>query len=170
MMSKGPCIDRYNRVRGFISRKMFLCGTVLCIASGVSSIFMTTKDTPHVPKSLLGPETPLLWKPNKIYKRSICIYSVTHSKNIKKKKRRKKRSSLCVSAVAKLTITYEHAGSIPGLAQWAKDPALLWLWYRLAAVAPSRPLAWEIPYATSVALKKKKNLQEFPLWFSKLRT
>ena len=27
------------------------------------------------------------------------------------------------------------AGSIPGLAQGVKDPALLWLWCRLAATA-----------------------------------
>ena len=33
---------------------------------------------------------------------------------------------------------------------------LLWLWCRLAAVAPSRPLAWEPPYATGAALKKNK--------------
>ena len=36
----------------------------------------------------------------------------------------------------------------PGLAQWVKDPALLWLWCRPAATAPIRPLAWEPPYAT----------------------
>ena len=36
------------------------------------------------------------------------------------------------------------------------DLALLWLWCRLAAVAPIGPLAWEPPYATSVALKSKK--------------
>ena len=35
-------------------------------------------------------------------------------------------------------------------------PALLWLWHRLAAAAPIQPLAWEFPYATSVALKKQK--------------
>ena len=33
---------------------------------------------------------------------------------------------------------------------------LLWLWCRLAAVAPIQPLAWEPPYAVGVALKKKK--------------
>ena len=37
----------------------------------------------------------------------------------------------------------------------SSDPAWLWLWRRLAAAAPIRPLAWEPPYATSVALKKK---------------
>ena len=33
---------------------------------------------------------------------------------------------------------------------------MLWLWYRLAAVALIRPLAWEPPYATSAFLKSKK--------------
>ena len=44
------------------------------------------------------------------------------------------------------------------------DPALLWLWPRLAATAPIRPLAWEPPYAAGAAQeiakrqkKKKKN-------------
>ena len=30
------------------------------------------------------------------------------------------------------------------------------LWYRPAVLAPIRPLAWQLPYATDVALKKKK--------------
>ena len=36
------------------------------------------------------------------------------------------------------------------------DPALLWLWRRLAATAPIRPLAWEPPYATGSGPKKGK--------------
>ena len=33
---------------------------------------------------------------------------------------------------------------------------LLWLWFRLAATVPIQPLAWELPYAVDVALKKAK--------------
>ena len=36
------------------------------------------------------------------------------------------------------------------------DPALLQLWRRPAAAAPVQSLAWELPYATDVALKIKK--------------
>ena len=36
------------------------------------------------------------------------------------------------------------------------DPELLWLWCRLAAVAPIRPLAWEQPYVAGTALEKTK--------------
>ena len=36
------------------------------------------------------------------------------------------------------------------------DPALLWLWCRPAAVAQIQPLAWEIPNAVGVALKRPK--------------
>ena len=52
------------------------------------------------------------------------------------------------------TRNYEVSGSIPGLAQWVNDLALLWLWCRLAT-APIRPLAWEPPYATGAVLEKK---------------
>ena len=38
----------------------------------------------------------------------------------------------------------------------SSDLALLWLWCRPAATAMIRPLAWEPPYATGSALKKKR--------------
>ena len=64
---------------------------------------------------------------------------------------------------------------IPGLAHWVKnlgmaascgvghrcgsDPVLPWLWHRAAAAASIQPLAWELPYAAGVALKRKKERQ-----------
>jgi len=36
------------------------------------------------------------------------------------------------------------------------DPTLLWLWSRLGATTPIRPLAWEPPYATGAVLKRKR--------------
>ena len=47
-------------------------------------------------------------------------------------------------------------GLIPGLTQWVKHSALLWLWHMLAAAALIQPLGWELPYAMGVALKRKK--------------
>ena len=55
-----------------------------------------------------------------------------------------------------LTSIYEDKGPIPGLAQGIKDLALQWLWHRPVTTALIQPIAWEPPYAASVALKRPK--------------
>ena len=45
-----------------------------------------------------------------------------------------------------------------------RSSELLWLWCRPAAIALIRPLAWELPHAANVALKRqwtKKIVSEF---------
>ena len=55
------------------------------------------------------------------------------------------------------TRNHEVASLIPRLAQWVRDPALLWLWRRLVATPPIRPLAWEPPCASGAALEKEND-------------
>ena len=59
------------------------------------------------------------------------------------------------------TRNHEVVGLTPGLTQWVKDPALLWLglWCRSTATALIRPLAWESPHAAGATLKSKKREQ-----------
>ena len=66
-------------------------------------------------------------------------------------------SSHCGTVERNLTSNHDGVGSITGLALWIKNPALLWLWHRPAAVAPISSLAWEPPYATCAALKSNNN-------------
>ena len=70
------------------------------------------------------------------------------------------------------TRNHEVVGSIPGLVsvgegsgiavscgvggRCGSSSALLWLWHRPAAVVRFDFLAWELPYAAGVALKRKR--------------
>ena len=40
--------------------------------------------------------------------------------------------------------------------RWGSDLALLWLWCMPMAAALVQPLAWELPYAVGVTLKRQQ--------------
>ena len=52
----------------------------------------------------------------------------------------------------------------------SSDPVWPWLWHRLAAAGLTRPLAWEIPYSSRGAEKKKKERKLYSFWVSNVRT
>ena len=54
---------------------------------------------------------------------------------LRETKKDKYQSSHCGSVLTNPTRIHEDEGTIPSLGQWVKDPALLWLWCRLAATA-----------------------------------
>ena len=86
---------------------------------------------------------------------------------------------LVAQRVKNPTSIHEDVGSTPGLAQWAKEPALptgcsmghrcsldlawLWLWLWLTAAALIPPLAQKLTYARGSALKRKERTTVIPV-------
>ena len=105
---------------------------------------------------------------NSITNKRVCNhigrFLTCHTRNqlfVWKKVSKDYRSSHCGSAVMNLTSIHETANLIPGLTQWVKDLALLWLRHRPAATAPIQPEP-----GTSICHicgpKKKKNTKLSP--------
>ena len=67
----------------------------------------------------------------KCYHSAFSEHSSSHTDTALKKQKIIFWSSRGGSVVTNLTSTCEDAGSIPGLAQWVKDPVFCELWCRL---------------------------------------
>ena len=61
------------------------------------------------------------------------------------------RGSLETNSTSILDEAVQSLASLSELGIWL----WLWLWCRLAAAAPIQPLAWELPYAMDVTLKRQ---------------
>ena len=87
----------------------------------------------------------------------------------KKRQKHLQANSHCDSAVTNLLsmrmwvwfLDLLSGLTIPVCLSCGLDLVLLWLWHRLTAAALIRPLAWELSYATSAALKRKKRKNEW---------
>ena len=75
----------------------------------------------------------------------------------------KKLETVVAQRVTNPTSIHEDVGSIPGLAHWIKEPALLLLWCRPAAAAPIQSLGWELLLATGAALRSKKQINKYKI-------
>ena len=79
------------------------------------------------------------------------INAACHIKN-------KQTSPRLAQRVKTPTRIHEDSGSIPGLTQWIKNPALLWLWCRLAAAGHGTS-SLETSTCHHAALNKQPNKQ-----------